>query len=74
MSGKVVSNNGTRAAIYSAAAAISAVGVAIGVFSKDDIDAGVIADAVAGLIAVGTLVLARLNVWLSKPQLPPPPH
>lgn len=74
MTGKMVKNDRTRAGIYSLVGAVSAVGVAVGVLNKDDLDAGAIADAVVGLVTVVTLVMARVNVWLKKPQLPPPPH
>ncbi len=77
MNGKMVKNPALRARIYSVTAAVLAIAVVLGVVKADDIDAGEVADSVVELIAIVSLVMARVNVWLAKPQLPPvppPPH
>lgn len=74
--GKIVHNPRLRARIYSVAAGALTIAGVLGIVSTDDIDAGELADAAIEIIAVVSLVMARLNVWLRKPQLPPapPPH
>lgn len=76
MSGKMVKNPALRAKVYSITAGGLVIAGVLGIVKADDLDAGAIADSVVELVAVVSLVMARVNVWLAKPQLPPapPPH
>lgn len=74
--GRVIKSAPKRAAIYSVTATVVGVLTLLGVVRSDELDASEIADVIVSVIAVVSLVIARLNVWLRKPQLPPasPPH
>lgn len=71
--GKVIHSAPKRAAIYSVTATVVGVLTVLGVVTADELDAEEIADVIVSAITVVALVVARLNVWLRKPQLPPGP-
>ena len=72
--GKVIHSAPRRAAAYSATAAVLGILAVLGIVRADELDAEVIVDTVFELIAVGALIMARVNVWLKKPSFAPPSH
>lgn len=75
--GKVIKSAPVRAKSYSVVAFVLTLLAVLGVVQADDVDAEVVADAITELVAAGALIVARLNVWLRKPAIPPvapPPH
>lgn len=73
---KVIKDPKKRAGSYSAVAAVLTLLAALGIINADEIDAEVLVDSIVEILGAAALVMARLNVWLRKPQLPaaPPPH
>lgn len=69
----MVANPKTRGRIYVVMAAVLGVLGMLGIINTDELDAGALADDVVNILGALSLIMARLNVWLRKPQLPPAP-